>query len=235
MQEVKSWEKAAVTAIDAVGEGDLLVLQPDMIDETVEFIGKYVDKGAGREVTIEEVLWGSHPDNPDGGKGSENVEVRPCSFGRGAYARKAFVRGDEILRVSGPRTTKRLRETIQIDHHEHMVPPSPLVFLNHCCDPNCGILIRKGVPEVTVKALRPIAEGEELTIDYATFEASVEHIEGACLCGARACRGVIGGYDTLPADRREAYGVHIAEYLRQTSSTVEKANKEREPVLNGRM
>ncbi len=44
-------------ALDNAGEGDLILLQADTVDETVEFVKKYMDrKRVGREIDLDEVL-----------------------------------------------------------------------------------------------------------------------------------------------------------------------------------
>lgn len=57
---------------------------------------------------------------------------------------------------------------------------------NHSCEPNTAF------DGLNVVASRPIANGEELTLDYATFmnEASDPF---SCHCGAATCRGKIAG------------------------------------------
>jgi D-alanine-D-alanine ligase-like ATP-grasp enzyme len=57
---------------------------------------------------------------------------------------------------------------------------------NHCCDPNTGY------DGLNVVALRPIATGEELTLDYATF-CNETAASFACQCGAANCRGTVSG------------------------------------------
>jgi len=232
--ELRSWEQAAETALQSIGEGDLLVLQPDVIDETVEFINRYLQNGAGREVNIEEVLAEPHPDRVVGSENGSGVEIRMCETGQGVYALRTFTQGDEVLRAFGTRTTQRTRLTIQIDVNEHVLVPPPVVLINHSCDPNCGIQIRRGVPEVAVFAMREIRPGEALSIDYSTFEASVEYFEGSCLCGSPICRGRIAGYDLLPEDRRDAYGIYIADYLRESQSQQPAAGRLRCTTVGAR-
>jgi D-alanine-D-alanine ligase len=57
---------------------------------------------------------------------------------------------------------------------------------NHSCAPNTAY---RGLDVV---ALRPIAKGEELTLDYATFMSTAME-PFACRCGSPKCRGVISG------------------------------------------
>ena len=55
--------------------------------------------------------------------------------------------------------------------------------LNHRCEPNCYLRVRGWAVEVYT--LRPIAKGEELTVDYGV----TPHPGGMpCRCGAEGCR-----------------------------------------------
>jgi uncharacterized protein len=60
----------------------------------------------------------------------------------------------------------------------------PMRYTNHSCKPNAQLVIRNG--RVEFYALRAIAPGEEITVDYGET-----HHEGrlACRCGAPGCRG----------------------------------------------
>jgi hypothetical protein len=82
------------------------------------------------------------------------------------------------------------------------------------------VLVRPAAREIEVRALRPIAAGEEITFDYATFEYEVENVAAPCLCGAAKCRGRVPGFRHLPADVKARYGEYIAEYLRVLETEV---------------
>src|SRR5947208_1106524 len=60
----------------------------------------------------------------------------------------------------------------------------PMRFTNHSCAPNARLTIRDG--RIEFYALRAIAAGEELTVNY-----GATHHEGrlACRCGAAGCAG----------------------------------------------
>lgn len=62
--------------------------------------------------------------------------------------------------------------------------PDPMRYTNHSCAPNARLSIVNG--RVEFYALRDIAAGEELTVDYGET-----HHEGrlACRCGAPGCVG----------------------------------------------
>jgi hypothetical protein len=80
-------------------------------------------------------------------------------------------------------------------------PRAPFRYLNHSCTPNCHLWLvdceyedgTPAPPEVHVETARVIAEGEELTIDYAWSA------EGAspCLCGSSQCRGWVVAAEEL--------------------------------------
>jgi uncharacterized protein len=60
----------------------------------------------------------------------------------------------------------------------------PMRYTNHSCRPNARLCIRQG--RVEFYALRAIAAGEEITVNYGET-----HHEGklACRCGAPGCVG----------------------------------------------
>jgi len=64
-------------------------------------------------------------------------------------------------------------------------------YLNHGCDPNSGF-----ADALTLLAVKDIAEGEEITIDYAYWEFDENWTLGRqCNCGCAECRGVVSGRD----------------------------------------
>lgn len=62
----------------------------------------------------------------------------------------------------------------------------PMRYTNHSCRPNAELVIANG--RVEFFALRAIATGEEITVDYGET-----HHQGrlACRCGAPGCRGAL--------------------------------------------
>jgi len=64
-------------------------------------------------------------------------------------------------------------------------------FLNHSCMPSAETQRYKALGETVVGifAIKNIAKGEEITIDYQMYDGA----EGKeCACGAPNCRGVLG-------------------------------------------
>jgi len=151
------------------------------------------------------------------------IEVREGRLGTSVFAAKPLQRGQVILSGWGLCSPVRTRHSIQVERNLHVSIDSPIQFFNHSCEPNCGLLIRNGVAMLEVHPLRPIEAGEELTIDYETFEDRIEHMNGPCLCGAATCRGRVQGYSNLPPDRREALWAYIAEHLQELEAPVSRA------------
>src|SRR5271169_72373 len=82
--------------------------------------------------------------------------------------------------------------------------------INHSCDPNTWL------DGLDLVARRPIEEGEQLTVDYATF-CGPSMTPFRCSCGASECRGEIRGTDFLLPEIAARYGDHVSDFVRQAS------------------
>jgi len=128
------------------------------------------------------------------------VEVRPSAIdGQGAFAAEAVrgrlkigeIRGESIsvqeARIRATRSERimivELSARKAIDFSKSA---DPMRYTNHSCRPNARLCIRQG--RVEFYALRDIAPGEEITVDYGET-----HHEGrlACRCGVAGCRGAL--------------------------------------------
>jgi SET domain-containing protein len=87
----------------------------------------------------------------------------------------------------------------------------PTNFTNHSCDPNAGY---DGAEAIV--ALRAIAAGEEIRMDYGTFSFSFDHAF-ACRCGAASCRGQVTAND-WPALVRA--GLRLPAFMQKAASTI---------------
>lgn len=119
--------------------------------------------------------------------------------GRGCFATTSFRKGRKIAEYAGEKITQReasrrvknqkviricgIDENWAIDGN---VGGNATQYINHSCDPNCYTRTTHG--HILFMALRDIAPGEELTVDYGE-----SYHEGAeiCGCGAKNCRGKI--------------------------------------------
>lgn len=79
--------------------------------------------------------------------------------------------------------------------------------VNHSCEPTCGFL-----GQLSLRAMRLIDPGEQITYDYAMTDANwgkVTCAEMRCLCGASSCRRIITGNDwKLPELQKKYEGYH---------------------------
>jgi cyanophycin synthetase len=209
-----TWCEAAALVLDAVKPGDLVLLQPDTVEQTVAWLAeRYGDRL--KETNLADIAGvASRGDTERTPAAHEPVTLGTGRLGQGIFATRDIASGETILRAWGPRLPKRTRHSMQVDSDLHILPDGVLVHTNHSCEPNCGVVIRSGTAEISVRAMRLIAAGEELTIDYDTFEYEIDHMGGPCQCGAGACRGKVSGYRHLSADVKRRYGEFIAEYLR---------------------
>lgn len=85
--------------------------------------------------------------------------------------------------------------------------PGEWAPIDHACDPNAWL------DGLDVVARRDIAEGDEITLDYATFCTDPMR-PFPCSCGAADCRGTIRGTDHLEPFV-ERYGEHVSGHVRR--------------------
>lgn len=91
----------------------------------------------------------------------------------------------------------------QVDHDAYVLPVGSVDdFMNHSCEPNCGIRLNsQGYLNI---ALRDIAVGEEICYDYSTY-MNGPYQSMPCACNAASCRGAIAHFPDLPKDTRRYY------------------------------
>jgi SET domain-containing protein len=128
------------------------------------------------------------------------VAVRDSTIdGQGAFADEAIAAQRKIGEIRGEAISvedARIRAT----RHERIMivelsprraidfskSADPMRYTNHSCAPNARLSIANG--RVEFYALRVIAPGEEITVDYGeTHHAG----QLACRCGAPRCRGAL--------------------------------------------
>jgi uncharacterized protein len=81
-------------------------------------------------------------------------------------------------------------------------------FVNHSCDPTAWM-----ADEVTVVARRSLLGGDEITGDYALWEAEDEYLIPACSCRSDSCRNVIRGSDWRRPELQQRYAGHFLPYI----------------------
>ena len=147
--------------------------------------------------------------NQDNNFELKNSEVR----GVGVVARCAFSRGEVVMRGVIDKITNVNHEHVsQIGENEFVSPIGFMALVNHSCKPNCGIKLNETGAHDYV-AMQDIKPGEEITFDYAMQNYDVGYFPSKCLCGAKDCRGKIGGWKDLPIDKKKQYKGFFAPYL----------------------
>ena len=126
------------------------------------------------------------------------IDVRPSAIdGQGAFAAEAIgprrkigeIRGESIS-VADARIRATRHERIMIVELspkkaiDFSKSSDPMRYTNHSCRPNARLSIGNG--RVEFYALRAIAAGDEITVNYGeTHHAG----QLACCCGAEGCSG----------------------------------------------
>lgn len=118
--------------------------------------------------------------------------------GYGVRALAKFECGDVIGGIRGEIIHGRYDSTtcFELADDTRLEPSQPFKFLNHKCEPNADFFVQwenwakqAGSSIVWLEALRPIAVGDEITINY---RWPVGHKHGKCNCGAINCSTKIG-------------------------------------------
>lgn len=138
------------------------------------------------------------------------MRVGESKTGRGVFATEPMVTGQPLGRIDGRVV---LGTVVTVDHFDLeyrglvLVPRAPFRYLNHSCEPN-GAVTRvertRRRPLLSLDAIRDIAAGEEVTIDYG-FSAEDAF---PCACGSARCRGWVasevelGRLSSVVLDRR---------------------------------
>jgi uncharacterized protein len=146
------------------------------------------------------------------------VELRDTHVGLGVFTRQAFRRSEIIGDVCGQIVNSATYDSsfcMEFGPDRALEPIGVFRYLNHSCDPNCELFYykpnrdgkdREPPDRLWLNSLRPIAIGEELTIDYAwPAERAIR-----CLCGAANCRGWTVALEDLPL---LAAGIKVADGL----------------------
>jgi len=131
------------------------------------------------------------------------VRLAAAAHGQGVFAERPYAAGEVILTFTGEELTTAEADRRGVRAHCLDIAPGrqlfvapPARFLNHSCDPNAGL-----TGAVTLAAVRPISEGEEITFDYSTCVPDPSWTL-ACRCGSALCRGVVAGWPALDAETK---------------------------------
>ena len=136
-------------------------------------------------------------------------------FGKAVFAKERVLKGEVVAEFDGeiyPWHDKRWNDElydhcIQFEEGQWRDSKGLARWINHSCNPNCGIK-----DFFKVVAMRDIEADEEITWDY---EMTEKHPwwRMKCECGTSDCRKEIGNYENMPQQVREKYKGYISEWL----------------------
>lgn len=145
---------------------------------------------------------------------SPKTEVRQSPIhAKGLFATRAIAKGEIVAAKGGHVLTKQAWTAlerdlgpadIQISEDLFIAPvdqarrDGSMLYTNHSCDANLAI---QG--QIVLVAMRDVAPGEELTIDWATTDDG--DYEMQCGCGSAHCRGTVTGKDWMKKELQEKY------------------------------
>ena len=159
---------------------------------------------------------------------SPKTEVRASRIhGLGLFAREAVAKG-EIVAVKGGHALTGAQwralepalgaAEIQIAEDLFIAPVSQderhgsMLYVNHSCDANTAI---QG--QIVLVAMKDVAAGDELTIDWATTDDLDFTL--ACRCGAASCRGTLTGKDWTKPELQAKYAGWFCWFLQRKIDT----------------
>lgn len=157
----------------------------------------------------------------------------PVALGPGSITTEPISAGETIAAFGGRCITRderdllsssQQRRSIQIDDTLFLSDesaPEPAGFVDHSCDPNCGMS-----GSVLLVARRDIAAGTRLTYDYAMSHGG-DDLAFECVCGADQCRGLVTGNDWMLPELQLRYRGHFSPYLNRRISNLVSLGAER--------
>lgn len=147
---------------------------------------------------------------------SSKVEVKETEkYGKATFAKEFIQKGECIAAFDGKEYEAQscldlpeepADHAIQFAEHKWKDSKGIARYINHSCEPNCGIK-----DSFKIVALKNIEPGEEITWDYEMTEDSNWRMD--CHCGAKTCRKSIGAFRNMPKEKRAHYKGYIAEWL----------------------
>jgi SET domain-containing protein len=148
------------------------------------------------------------------------IHIDETIEGRGMFAAQLIKKGELVVLWGGDVVDRagfeklgehQKRQSAQAEEGLYLVSskPGPGDWINHSCDPNAGL---NG--QIAVVAMRDIAPGEEVTIDYAMCDGDpTDSFE--CLCGSPKCRHIVTGNDWRLPELQERYADYFSPFLQK--------------------
>jgi SET domain-containing protein len=159
-----------------------------------------------------------------------NIEIKVSELGgKGMFATSPIGLGEKVLVWGGVYVNKQEAQgavqegklVLQWDDDLFSVEDrgeDDAYFINHSCDPNVWMS-----DAFTLVARRDISTGEELTADYALWEAREDYVSSwDCHCGAKNCRGKVTGTDWMLQELQISYSGHFSPLLNKRIAAIKK-------------
>lgn len=135
------------------------------------------------------------------------ISIQQSKFGKGLFASIDIPKNTIVAQVTGTpmnfaetvALNERESHTLQIGPDQYLLCDPPFLYTNHSCNPNCGL-----TPDLELKTLRNIRQGQELLWDYSTSMLE-RHWTMPCNCGSANCRHIIRDFDLLPEKLQARY------------------------------
>lgn len=143
------------------------------------------------------------------------VNVGTNRFGKCLIANSDIAKGEVVAVFDGPIYEAEKCSDLPVDIRDHAIQfeehkwrdsNSMARYINHSCEPNCGI---KGL--FTLVTIKDVKKGDELLWDYAMTEDGDWRME--CLCNTASCRKIIGAFSLIPESLRPQYKEYASDWL----------------------
>jgi hypothetical protein len=148
------------------------------------------------------------------------LEARP-ETGMYVVTSRPVPAGTIVVAWSGAVVDRRVFSSFDDDRRSHslqiaddlfLIPPDPLElvdYVNHSCDPTCGIL---GSHMLITR--RALAAGDEISFDYAMCDTD-PYDEFTCACQSENCRGQVTATDWMLPELQARYDGYFSAYIQR--------------------
>ncbi|MBW3011806.1 SET domain-containing protein-lysine N-methyltransferase [Candidatus Woesearchaeota archaeon] len=158
----------------------------------------------------------------------QKVEVRDAGKkGKGIFALVDIKKGEHILDITGEVIETENPEEYPGEVREHwapvgkkgkkfrfITPESPWMYMNHSCECNAGVVNNR-----KLIACRDIKKGEEVTVDYSTYDLEAltgeRQLQMRCQCRSKHCRKIIKTFDQLGKRDQNRLKRFLSPYLKK--------------------
>lgn len=158
-----------------------------------------------------------------------NVKIKKVKDkGKGIFALKNFKKDEHILNITGKviETENPLDYSEKIREHwapigkkgkkfRFIKPESPWMYMNHSCDSNAGVINNR-----KLIASKDIKKGEEITVDYSTYDIETltqgeKQLMMKCKCRNKNCRKIITTFNKLKKKDQNRLKKFLSPYLKK--------------------